>query len=127
MKNARGFLLLCTGLVASAAAPLPAAEPVVLRVVVVQTEQPDVYLAEIERGRALLKRIGNVSALRVWRARFAGPDAGTIVVSVEYPSLAAFAADDARAAASPEVQAWLRGLEKIRKVVSDSLYTGLGG
>jgi hypothetical protein len=118
---------MCAGLVAAAAAPLQAAEPVVLRVVVVQTEQPDVYLGEIEKGRGLLKGIGNVSELRVWRARFAGPQAGTVVVSVEYPSLAAFAADDARAAASPEVQAWLRGLEKIRKVVSDSLYTELGG
>lgn len=60
---------------------------------------------------------------RVWQAKFAGPDAGAMVVSIEFPSMASFAEADAKEHASAEYQNWLKGLDKIRKIVSDSLYT----
>lgn len=103
--------------------PLPAAEPTVLRVVTVQAADPGAYVKEVERGRAIMKRLGSPAEIRVWRARYAGDQAGAIVVSVEYPDLAAVAADDARLRADAEFQSWLQGLDKVRKVVSDSLYT----
>jgi hypothetical protein len=98
------------------------AEAAVLRVVVVETGDADAYVKQIEQGKALLKRLDSSGVIRVWRARFAGPNAGNVVVSVEYPSIAAFAKDDSKIAADSEYQAWLKGLDKLRKVVSDSLY-----
>ena len=94
----------------------------VLRVVVVKTENVAAYVQELDKGNELMKKLGLQGHVRVWKARFAGSEAGAVVVSVEYPSMAAFAADDAKAGASSEYQAWLKGLDKIRKIVSDSLY-----
>lgn len=100
-----------------------AAESTVLRVVVIQTDKVDEYVKEIERGKGIFQRLQSTGKIRMWRARFAGPNAGTVVVSVEYPSLSALAADDAKTASDQEFQTWLKGLDKIRKIVSDSLYT----
>lgn len=102
-----------------------AAEPVVLRVVVLQVENLDAYVQEIERGKALLKRLQSPATIRVWRARFAGPNSGSVVVGIEYPNMAALASDDAKTAASAEFQAWLKNLDKFRKIVSDNLYEEL--
>ena len=103
--------------------PLLAEDAPVLRVVVVQTDNPDAYVKEIEKGRALMKRLDVTGKTRVWKAKFAGHDAGNIVVSIEYPSLAALAKDDEKTTADPAYQAWLKDLDKMRKIVSDSLYT----
>jgi hypothetical protein len=97
----------------------------VLRVVVVQTDDVAAYEQQIERGKALLKKLGSPAILRLWRARFAGEQAGSVVVSVEFPDLVAFANDDRKTSADPEYQAWLKGLGKIRKIISDSLYDEL--
>jgi hypothetical protein len=94
----------------------------VLRVVVVKTDNPAAYAQEIEKGKQLMKSIGIQAQIRVWQARFAGPEAGAVVVSIEYPSMAAFAEADAKASASSDYQTWLKGLDKLRKIVSDSLY-----
>ena len=94
-----------------------------LRVVVVKTDDPATYAQEIEKGRQVMKSLGIQGQTRVWQARFAGTDAGAVVVSIEYPNMAAFADAVAKTNASSEYQAWLKGLDKIRKIVSDSLYT----
>jgi hypothetical protein len=108
----------------SISAPLLAADATVLRVIVVQTDKPDAYAKEVlETGRAHLKRLEGTGTIRVWRAKFAGRDAGSIVVSIEYPSLTALAEDDKKMAADPAMRAWIGDLDKIRKIVSDSLYT----
>jgi hypothetical protein len=97
----------------------------VLRVVVVKTDNVEAYLQEIERGKQVMKSIGVSPTLRVWQAKFAGPDAGAVVVSSEFPDMTAFAAAVAKMNASSEYQAWLKNLDKIRKIVSDSLYSEL--
>jgi hypothetical protein len=103
-----------------------AAEPAVARVVVVQTDNADAYIKELAHGDELLKKMGSqAKTIHVWRARFAGPETGTVVVTIEYPNLAAVASDDAKIAASDEYKAWIKGLDKLRKIVSDSLYTQL--
>jgi hypothetical protein len=102
-----------------------AAEPVVLRVVVVQTDNVEGYVKEIDKGKALMKRLQSSGQVRVWRARFAGENAGAVVVSVEFPNLETMARDEAKVAADGEYAAWLKGLDKHRKIVSDSLYTEL--
>ncbi len=120
LKVASGILGL-TMLLGSSTAVFGAEAPV-LRVVVLETSDADAYVESIERGKAILKRLDSSGVLRVWRARFAGPDSGNVMVSIEYPSMAAFAKDDSKIAADSEYQVWLRGLDKLRKVVSDSLY-----
>ncbi len=112
-------LLLCASTLARGA------QATVLRVIVVETDNVGAYVQEIERGKAMLKRLGSRAEIRIWQARFAGPQAGTVVVSVEFPSLTAFAEDDAKVSADSEYQTWLKGLDKIRKIVSDSLYNEL--
>ena len=123
--KARGLLgILVVLLLLGTVAPALAADTVA-RVVVVQTDDVAAYVKEIDKGRAMLKRLGSSGVLRVWQARFAGDATGSIVVAIEHPSLAALAADDAKMAADAEFQAWLKNLGKIRKVVSDSIYTEL--
>jgi hypothetical protein len=102
-----------------------AAQAATLRVLVVETSDAAAYVKAVEQGQALLKSKGSSGAIRVWMARFAGDDAGSIVVSVEYPSLEALAKDDAMMASDADVKAWLQSLDKIRKIVSDSIYTEL--
>jgi hypothetical protein len=101
------------------------AHATVLRVVTVQTDNVDAYVQELGRGQALIKKLGGSAIIRVWRARFAGPDAGAIVVSLEYPDMTTFANDEKKVTETAEYQAWLKGLAKLRKVLSDSLYDEL--
>jgi ABC-type sugar transport system substrate-binding protein len=110
-------------LVCAASSAAFAQKATVLRVVVVKTDDPAAYAQEIEKGRQVMKNLGVQGLTRVWQARFAGPEAGAVVVSIEYPSMAAFADAVAKTNASSEYQAWLKGLDKIRKIVSDSIYT----
>src|SRR3954465_5016169 len=75
-------------------APSRAEETTVMRIVVVHADNPDAYLQEMQTGLAHMKRLESAGTLRVWKTKFAGADAGNIVVTVEFPSLAALAKDD---------------------------------
>jgi hypothetical protein len=101
------------------------AEATVLRVVVVETTDAAAYSSELAKIRAVMTRLGSKSTMRVWRSRFAGPNAGAIVVSIEYPDMATFAAEDAKVQADPEYTSLLKGLDRLRKIESDSLYEEL--
>ncbi len=79
-------------------------------------------MAELAKIRATLTRLGGTSTMRTWRARFAGPNAGAIVVSIEYPDMATFAAEDAKVQADAGYRSLLKGLDRIRTITSDSLY-----
>jgi ABC-type sugar transport system substrate-binding protein len=94
----------------------------VLRVVRVQTDDVAVYLQGLEHGKSIMKKLGLTNNIRVWRAQFAGPDAGSVVVAIEYPDMASFAAAEAKTSVDAEYQEWLKSMLKIRKVVSDSIY-----
>ncbi len=95
------------------------------RVVVVQTSDVAAYVKALEDGKALLKKKGSQGTIRAWIARYAGESAGSVVVTVEFPNLAALAKDDALFASDAELRAWLQSLGKIRKIVSDSIYEEL--
>lgn len=101
---------------------LPAAQAAVLRIVVVVPDNLESYVKEIEKGQALNKKLGSTAIIRVWRARFAGDSAGSVVVSLEYPDLATLAADEKKMAADSDYQDWYTKLKKSRKLVSESLY-----
>jgi hypothetical protein len=96
-----------------------------LRVIVVKAEDASAYLRELDKGKVMMKRLGVSVQIRAWRATFAGPEAGALIVSQEYPNFAAFAASMGKTAADPEFAEWLKNLDKVRKIVSDSLYQEL--
>jgi hypothetical protein len=102
-----------------------AGSPVVLRVVTVKTDNAAAYVQEIDKARQIIKRLGLSVQTRVWRATYAGPNAGTVIVSQEYASLAAFADAMTKANADPEYSQLIKGLDRIRTVQSDSLYSEL--
>jgi hypothetical protein len=112
-------LLIVAGLSSAAVAQ----KATVLRVVVVKTDDPAAYAQELEKGKQIMKGLGIQGQTRVWQARFAGPEAGMVVATIEYPNMAAFADAAAKTNASSDYQTWIKGLDKIRKIVSDSLYT----
>ena len=101
------------------------ADASVLRVVVVETNDVAAYMGQLNTLKASLQRLGSKSTVRAWRARFAGPNAGSIVVAVEYADMATFAAEDSMIARDAEYQATLKSMSQVRKIVSDSLYEEL--
>ena len=99
-----------------------AADPVVMRVIVVETADVSAYVHEVTNLSALSKKAGVPVTLRVWKARFAGPNTGTVVVSVEYPNLTALAKNDDAMRSNAELVAQMKKIASIRKIVSDSVY-----
>jgi hypothetical protein len=83
--------LMAAAALALASSAAFAASSAWLRVIVIKTDSLAAYTHELDRGRAMLKRLGIPAQIRVWRATYAGADAGAVVVTVEYPSWAAFA------------------------------------
>jgi len=119
-----------TGLIAAAALSLLAAGNAIagsgyLRVVVVKTDNVAAYMQELDKGRAMMKKLGINVTLRIWKATYAGPETGSVVVSQEYASFAAFAEAQSKSSADAQFAAWLAGLDKVRTIVSDSLYREL--
>ena len=113
---------LCLGLALLASSPLQAA---VFRVIKVEVSDTEMYLKEVENGRAVMKRLKVDGSVRVMRAKFAGKDVGRLIVTVEYKDLAAFAASEAALKADEEHSAVLRRIGALRKILSDSLYEEL--
>src|SRR5262245_35237721 len=97
----------------------------VVRVVVVKTDNPAAYAAELEKGKELLKKLGVSATIHVYQAGYAGPEAGTVVSTIEFPSFTALAESDTKLRADKEYAAWIKGLEKIRTIISDSIYREL--
>ena len=123
MKRNAAMAVAVLLLVCAASTAAFAQKTTVLRVVVVKTDNPAAYVQEIEKGRQIMKGLGVQQTMRVWQARFAGPEAGAVVVSIEYPSMDAFADGFKKTSASSDYQNWLKDLDKVRKIVSDSIYT----
>jgi ABC-type sugar transport system substrate-binding protein len=122
-KTAFAFVVLTLMLGMSSAAF--AQKTTVLRVVVIKTDDVSAYLQQLEKGKEIMKKLGITQQIRVWQATFAGPNAGSVVAAIEYPSMAAFADADAKTRADKDYQAWLKDTGKIRTIVSDSLYREL--
>jgi hypothetical protein len=94
----------------------------IARIIVVETSDLTAYLHEVDNLRAEFKKLAPTVSLRVFRARFAGPEAGTVVVAVEMPDLATLAKLDELQKSNSEVAATMGRIVKLRKIVSDSLY-----
>ena len=123
-RKIASFLVAATFAVAMSSAAF-AANTAWARVISVKTDNLSAYMAELDKGRAINKRLGLSVRIRVWRATYAGHEAGTLIVTIEYPSWAAFADTQAKTTADPEFSKWLAGLDKVRTITSDSLYREL--
>jgi hypothetical protein len=122
MKRKTGSALLAGLALFVISAQALAADPVVLRVIVIETADVSAYVHEVTNLSALSKKAGAPVILRVWKARFAGPNAGTVVVSVEYPNLTALAKNDDLMRSNADLAAEMKKIAAIRKIVSDSIY-----
>jgi hypothetical protein len=123
-----GKLILSTlaalGLGLGSGVALPASTT--LQVIAVQTSDIKTYRHEVETLQDQFKKEGLPVTLRVWRATYAGPDTGTIIVTVEVPDLATLAkVDDAVMKPNSPLGATMKRIEAIRKITSDSLYEEL--
>ena len=125
MLRETAFVFVVLTLILGISSVALAQKTTVLRVVEIKTDNVAAYLQALEQNKQIMKKLGLTPQIRVWQATYAGPNAGSIIVSVEYSSMAAFADADAKTRADKDYQAWLKGMDKIRTVVSDSLYSEL--
>ena len=117
-------ILAVMGLALASASALPASAT--LRVIAVQTSDIKTYRHEVDTLQGEFKKEGLPVTLRVWRATYAGPDTGTIIVTVEVPDLATLAKiQDAVTKPNSALGATMKRIEAIRKIASDSLYEEL--
>ena len=118
-------IILCMSAVIGIALWSGSAGAATMRVIVVQSTDLKAYLHEVATLRAQFKKIGLPVTLRAWRARFAGSEAGAIVVSVEVPDLATLAKVDDAQKGNSEIAATMQRIEGLRKIASDSIYEEL--
>lgn len=97
----------------------------VIRVVVVKTDNPAAYAQAIEAGKEIMKKAGVSANTHVYQASYAGPNAGSVVASIEYPSMAALADAEMKLRVNKDYIEWIKGLDKIRTIISDSIYREL--
>jgi hypothetical protein len=115
----------CTGLIGLIVSMPAAADSSVLRVLVVQAPDVAAYIKEVQTLSALLKKLGQQVTIRAWRATYAGPDTGAIIVSIELPNLAALGKLNDTVQTNPDAAAEMKKIGGLRHVVSDSLYESL--
>ncbi len=99
------------------------AEPVIQAVTVKVTPgKLDQYRQELKKIRAIQTRLGSKGTMRVWNVTAGGADAGTVLVGLEYPDAASWAADSGKMQADAEWQKVQAGLAGIRTVVSNAVW-----
>jgi hypothetical protein len=118
-------LLCALGLMLAAGLPARAAEPTALRVLVVQPTDLKAYLHELDVAQGIIRKAGLSTKLRAWQAQFAGTEAGTVIVSLEFANLSELAHYYELARGNADMAAELAKIATLRKVVSDSLYQEL--
>ena len=99
-----------------------ASAAMITRVIGVQVTDLKAYAHEADVLQGQLKKAGAAVTIRIWRARFAGSDAGALIVAVEMPDLATLAKVDELQKSNAEIAATMQRIGALRKIVSDSLY-----
>ena len=122
MKNITRNRIVATCLL-TIMASIAQADPAV-RVFVVEAKDAAAYLKEIDRGRAIMKRLRSVATVRVLQARFAGTNVGHVVTLMEFPEgIAQMLTEQKRLNEDPEFAAWNANLENGHLIRSDSIYS----
>jgi hypothetical protein len=94
----------------------------IARVIGVQVTDIKAYAHEVDVLQGQFKKAGVAVTIHIWRARFAGSEAGTLIVAIEMPDLATLAKVDELQKSNPEIAATMQRIGPLRKIVSDSLY-----
>ena len=116
------ILLGCVLLAVTYSASMPVWADGIVRIVVIEADDPSRYVTEVEKGKAILRRLEAKVDISVLQAKFAGSDTGTLLTVMKFADLNELAEDSAKMANDAEYQEWHAGLDKIRNIVSDSLY-----
>ncbi len=97
--------------------------PKVINVLSVDTGgDTDKFLGFAKRAREITEKNGGTGNQRVWLSTLAGPNTGTVIVAVEYPSMVSMAQTQAKVNSTPEWQAFIGDFQKSgMRVVSSSL------
>jgi hypothetical protein len=121
----RAIVLVCAmaSLVAGSTSYAGHHEPV-LQVVAVKVKPGmlDKYRKEVKKLRGVLERIGSEATVRMWSNNQGGPDAGTILVALEFPNAEAWAADSPKMQADKAWQDVLGDLHKLRTLEGSSMW-----
>ena len=94
----------------------------IARVISVQVTDLKAYTHEVDVLQGQLKKAGAAVTIRIWRARFAGSETGTLIVAIEMPDLATLAKVDELQKSNAEIAGTMQKIGALRKIVSDSLY-----
>jgi len=97
----------------------------VIRVVVVKTDNPAAYAQAIEAGKELIKKAGISANIHIYQGSYAGNEAGAVVSVIEYPNIVALAEAETKLRADKDYTAWIKNLDKLRTIISDSIYREL--
>lgn len=100
-----------------------AAQPVIQVVSVkVAPGMLEPYRQELKKVRGVLTRLGSKAGMRAWITTQGGTDVDAVLVGLEYPDQATWAAEAPRIQADAEWQKIQAGLAKMRTVVSNALW-----
>lgn len=98
-------------------------EPVIQAVTVqVAPGKLERYRQEAKKLMAVLARVGSSGKMRMWQATAAGPDTGAVLVVIEYPNEAAWAAESPKVQGDAEWQKILAGLDELRTLEASSIW-----
>ena len=71
----------------------------------------DGFLKFAKRARDLQSKHGGTGTQRVWQSTLAGPNTGSVIVAVEYPSFVSMAQSQAKVGATPEWQKFIKDFQ----------------
>jgi len=108
-------------------AQAPAAPPRVTEVVVLDVgSNMQKFFDLTKRANAITKQLNSPGKARYWISSWAGPEAGHVIVTIEFPSLVAMAQSEAQLNASPEFRQWMTEAQASGiKQLSQSIVTEL--
>ncbi len=87
---------------------------------------PQKFLQLSKRADAIAQKSGSLGKARSWISAYAGPNAGSVIVVVEYPSMVALAESTTKMRATPEWQQLVAEAQASSvKLVSDSIVVEL--
>ena len=120
------LLLSVAVVVACAQAPQEATAqegPKVIQIVAIDTggDLPK-FLEFSKRIQAIADKAGSTGQRRIWQSTLAGPETGSVVVAIEYPSLVSMAQSTGKMAATPEWRQLVADVQAAgMRVVSNSI------
>ena len=80
------------------------------------------FLEFVKRARAITEQYGGTGQQRAWMATLAGPNTGTAVVTIEYPSMVSMAESGAKIGPSPEWQKFIADFQAAgMRILSNSV------